>query len=67
MQFFAVKRHLLLQNTQDNYTPYKSLIQDKNTFKYFNDTFVQDKVYSALKYYNLIHLSQPLDTQNTLL
>ena len=34
-----------------------NLIQDKNTFKYFNDTFVQDKVYSALKYYNLIHLS----------
>lgn len=43
------------------------LIQDKNIFKYFNKTFEQDKVYSALKYYNLIHLSQPLDTQNTLL
>ena len=42
-------------------------ISNKTSFKYFKDKFTVGRRYSALKYYNLIHLSQPLDTKNVLL
>ena len=40
------------------------VIAKKNSFTYFKDKFEANKTYSALKYYNLIHLSQTLDTKN---
>ena len=42
-------------------------ISNKTSFKYFKDKFTVGRRYSALKYYNLIHLSQTLDTKNVLL
>ena len=40
------------------------VIAKKNSFTYFKDTFEANKSYSALKYYNLIHLSKTLDTKD---
>lgn len=41
-----------------------NVIAQKNSFTYFYDTFEANKSYSALKYYNLIHLSKTLDTKD---
>ena len=64
-----------LINKQDDYViiPIKQqydkadedyVIAKKNKFTYFNGTFEANKSYSALKYYNLIHLSKTLDTKD---
>lgn len=41
-----------------------NVIAQKNSFTYFNGTFEAKKSYSALKYYNLIHLSKTLDIKD---
>lgn len=41
-----------------------NIIAQKNSFTYFRDKFEANKSYSALKYYNLIHLSKTLDTKD---
>lgn len=41
-----------------------NVIAKKNSFTYFKDKFEANKSYSALKYYNLIHLSKTLDIKD---
>lgn len=73
--YFEILTSDSLINKQDDYViiPIKqtydkadesNVIAQKNKFTYFNDKFEAKKSYSALKYYNLIHLSKILDTKD---
>ena len=73
--YFEILTPDSLINKQDDYViiPIKQtydkadedhVISKKNKFTYFKDKFEANKSYSALKYYNLIHLSKTLDTKD---
>ena len=73
--YFEILTPDSLINKQDDYViiPIKqtynnadesNVIAQKNKFTYFKDKFEANKSYSALKYYNLIHLSKALNTKD---